>query len=44
MAVITIRLSKKDKAVLEECGKLPDVVRKAIRMYINNMEKNGTVS
>lgn len=36
MAVITVRLSEKEKASLEKYGKISDVVRDAIRMYIND--------
>ena len=36
MTVITVRLSEKEKARLEEYGKISDVVRDAIQMYINN--------
>lgn len=36
MTVITVRLSEKEKASLEKYGKISDVVRDAIRLYINN--------
>jgi Arc/MetJ-type ribon-helix-helix transcriptional regulator len=36
MAVVTVRLSEKEKATLEKYGKISDVVRDAIRLYINN--------
>jgi uncharacterized protein YlbG (UPF0298 family) len=36
MTAITVRLSDKDKAALEKYGKISDVVRDEIRMYINN--------
>lgn len=34
-AMITVRLSEKEKAALERYGKVSDVVRDAIRLYIN---------
>jgi len=36
MTVITIRLSEKDKMALEKHGKISDVVRDAIQLYVNN--------
>ena len=36
MTVITVRLSEKEKASLEKYGKISDVVRDAIHMYVNN--------
>lgn len=36
MAVITVRLSEKEKTSLEKYGKISDVVRDAIRLYIND--------
>ncbi len=36
MTVITFRLSEKEKAALEKYGKISDVVRDAIRLYLNN--------
>ena len=36
MTLITVRLSEKEKANLEKYGKISDVVRDAIRMYVND--------
>lgn len=36
MTVITIRISEKDKHTLERYGKISDVVRDAIQLYVNN--------
>lgn len=36
MTTINVRLSEEEKRNLEEYGKISDVVRDAIRMYINN--------
>lgn len=38
MTVITVRLSNKEKASLEKYGKISDVVRQAIRVYLNDMK------
>jgi Arc/MetJ-type ribon-helix-helix transcriptional regulator len=37
MTVITVRLSSKEKASLEKYGKISDVIRQAIRVYLNDM-------
>ena len=36
MAIITVRLSEKEKACLEKYGKISDVIRDAIRLYVND--------
>ena len=36
MTTITVRLSEKEKNALEKYGRISDVVRDAIKMYINN--------
>lgn len=36
MTVITVRLSEKEKSSLEKYGKISDVVRQAIRVYLND--------
>jgi len=36
MTVITVRLSENEKNSLEKYGKISDVVRDAIKMYVNN--------
>lgn len=36
MTVITVRLSDKEKSSLEKYGKVSDVVRQAIRVYLND--------
>jgi uncharacterized protein YeeX (DUF496 family) len=36
MTTINVRLTEKEKAVLEKYGKISDLVRDAIHMYINN--------
>lgn len=36
MAAINVRLTEKEKAALEKYGKISDLVRDAIRMYVNN--------
>jgi hypothetical protein len=38
MTAITVRLSEKEKSALEKYGKISDVVRDAIRMYINDKQ------
>ncbi len=43
MTVITFRLSEKEKATLEKYGKISDVVRDAIRLYINNRKAKEAV-
>lgn len=36
MAIITVRLSEKEKTSLEKYGKISDVIRDAIRLYVND--------
>ncbi|MEM3171957.1 MAG: hypothetical protein QXE82_00265 [Candidatus Nitrosotenuis sp.] len=36
MATINVRLSDKEKLALEKYGKISDIVREAIHLYINN--------
>ena len=36
MAMITVRLSEKEKSSLEKYGKISEVVRDAIHAYLNN--------
>ncbi len=36
MTVINVRLTEKEKAALEKYGRISDIVRDAIQMYINN--------
>ena len=36
MTAITVRLTKKEKTTIEKYGKISDIVRDAIQMYINN--------
>jgi Arc/MetJ-type ribon-helix-helix transcriptional regulator len=36
MAVITVRLSEKEKTSLEKYGKISDVIRDALRLYVND--------
>ncbi len=36
MAIITVRLSEKEKTGLEKYGKISDVIRDAIRLYVND--------
>jgi hypothetical protein len=36
MTTVTVRLSEKEKAQLEKYGKISDVIRDALQMYINN--------
>lgn len=43
MTVITVRLSDKEKASLEKYGKVSDVVRDAIHMYINNRKAREAI-
>ena len=38
MTAITVRLSEKEKSSLEKYGKISDVVRQAIDMYLNDMK------
>jgi len=40
MTVITVRLSKKEISSLEKYGRISDVVRQAIRVYLND-KKSG---
>lgn len=41
--MITVRLSEKEKAKLEKYGKISDVVRDAIRTYVNNKKARKAV-
>jgi hypothetical protein len=43
MTVITVRLSEKEKAQLEKYGKISDIVRDALHMYINNKQAREAV-
>jgi Arc/MetJ-type ribon-helix-helix transcriptional regulator len=43
MTVITVRLSEKEKAALEKYGKISDVVRDAIRLYINDKKAREAI-
>ena len=43
MTVITVRLSEKEKESLAKYGKISDVVRDAIRMYINNKKAREAI-
>ena len=43
MTIITVRLSEKEKASLEKYGKISDVVRDAISMYINNKKAREAI-
>ena len=43
MTVITVRLSDKEKSALEKYGKISDVVREAIQMYIDNKKKKHVI-
>lgn len=43
MTVITVRLSEKEKAALEKYGKISDVVRDAIRLYVNNKKSRDAL-
>ena len=43
MTVITFRLSEKEKTTLEKYGKISDVVRDAIRLYIDNKKAKEAV-
>lgn len=36
MTAISVRLTEKEKTALERYGKVSDVVRDAVRIYINN--------
>lgn len=36
MAIITVRLSEEEKTGLEKYGKISDVIRDAIRLYVND--------
>jgi hypothetical protein len=36
MTAINVRLTEKEKAALEKYGKISDLVRDAIHMYVNN--------
>jgi hypothetical protein len=36
MTAINVRLTEKEKAALEKYGKISDLVREAIHMYVNN--------
>lgn len=42
-AVVTVRLSEKEKAALEKYGKISDVVRDAIRLYINDKKAREAI-
>lgn len=43
MTVITVRLSDKEKAQLEKYGKISDVVRDALQMYVNNKKAREAI-
>lgn len=43
MTMITVRLSEKDKSSLEKYGKISDVVRQAIRAYLNDRKARETL-
>lgn len=43
MITISVRLTEKDKVELEKYGKISDLVRDAIRMYINNKRSQETL-
>ena len=43
MTVITVRLSDKEKAQLEKYGKISDVVRDALQMYIGNKKAREAI-
>ena len=43
MTIITVRLSDKEKSALEKYGKISDVVRDAIQMYIDNKKKKHVI-
>ncbi|MEM4252551.1 MAG: hypothetical protein QXE84_03405 [Candidatus Nitrosotenuis sp.] len=43
MATINVRLSDEEKSTLEKYGKISDVVREAIRLYINNKKSVETL-
>ena len=36
MTLINVRLTEKEKDILERYGKISDIIRDAIQMYINN--------
>lgn len=38
--MITVRLSEEEKSALEKYGKISEVVRDAIRAYLNNRKAN----
>ncbi len=43
MTAITVRLSEKEKAALEKYGKISDVVRDAIQLYLDNKKKRQAI-
>jgi hypothetical protein len=43
MTGITVRLSEKEKAALEKYGRISDVVRDAISMYINSRKAREAI-
>ncbi|CDI06302.1 hypothetical protein [Candidatus Nitrosotenuis uzonensis] len=43
MATINVRLSDEEKSTLEKYGKISDVVREAIRLYVNNKKSVETL-
>lgn len=43
MTAITVRLSDKEKQALEKYGKVSDVVRQAIRTYLNDKKSREVI-
>lgn len=43
MTIITVRLSEKEKTALEKYGRISDVVRDAISMYVNNRKAREAI-